>query len=404
MVSVGTDMVTRMAALEGVRVADLSGAIGAYATKLLGDLGADVVTVEPPGGDRLRFTPPLRDGTGPPEGSLVHAYLGSAKRGVTLDVARPEAVELLAPLGDWADVVVLSPTPRSRVVGFDPERAALEWARDDSVVCCITPFGLTGPYRRRRSTHFVSYAMGGGMHRSGPPEGPPVAVPERQLWESVGAHAAVCVLAALWARPRIGAQFVDLSVHEVAASRDDVLDRYDVGMAEWGRHVGVGLPPTGTWRCRDGDFDVAAYTDRHWQAFLEMLDHPEELAAPALADMTVRRQIFDGLVPLIESLMASRSREDLLVRGQAAGLPCGLLNTPSAFVRDEQVRARGVFVPTTKAGVGTFLVPGPGFRAAPPLHSPHRPAPTLGEHTDELARELGVSRTRLDHLREIGVV
>ncbi len=181
MVSMSSATVGQEAALDGVRVADLSGAIGAYATKLLGDLGADVVTVEPPGGDRLRFTPPLRDGTGPPEGSLVHAYLGSAKRGVTLDVARPEAVELLAPLGDWADVVVLSPTPRSRVVGFDPERAALEWARDDSVVCCITPFGLTGPYRRRRSTHFVSYAMGGGMHRSGPPEGPPVAVPERQL-------------------------------------------------------------------------------------------------------------------------------------------------------------------------------------------------------------------------------
>jgi crotonobetainyl-CoA:carnitine CoA-transferase CaiB-like acyl-CoA transferase len=392
-------------AVAGLRVADLAGAIGAYATKLLADLGADVVVVEPPGGDRLRGTPPFRDGASPPEGSLLHAYLAAGKRGVTLDVGSPEVSELLTGIGAWADVVVLSPSSRAPVEGFDFDRASLAWARDDAIVCCVTPFGLTGPYRHRRSTHFVSFAMGGGMHRMGPPEGPPVAIPERMLWETVGTHAALCILAACRARPRVGGQVVDLSVHEVAAGRDDLFDRYDVGMLTWGRHVGVGVPPTGTWACRDGLFDVACYQDAHWPAFLEMLDHPSELAEPALADMMVRQQIFDGLVPLIEELIAPRNREDLLERGQTVGLPCGLVNPPAVFVRDEQLLARDMLVRLTKPGVGSIEVPAPGFRAEPPIHCPPRAAPTLGQHTHAFyVEELDFAVEQVRDWQERGLV
>jgi formyl-CoA transferase len=232
-----------------------------------------------------------------------------------------------------------------------------------------------------------------------------VALPSRILWESAGTRAAMDVLAALWAVPRVGGQLVDVSVHAMAASKDDMIDRYDVGMLSWGRLAGIGLPPTGTWQCRDGFFDVACYQDSHWDSFLDMLDHPPELAEPALADMVLRQQIFDGLVPIMAELMADRSREDLMRRGQAAGLPCGLLNTPAEFVHDEQVRAREIFQPLTKPGVGTVELPGPGFRTDPPLHRQAGPAPTLGQHTEEfVVGELGCKPEALTEWKESGVV
>jgi benzylsuccinate CoA-transferase BbsE subunit len=149
--------------LEGIRTLDLSGAIGAYCTKLLADLGADVVKVEPPGGDELRGKPPFRDGVIGREASLAFAYYHANKRGITLDVTRDASLDLLAELGADADVIVLSPSPRARVAGFADGR--LSWAGAQAVVCSVTPFGLTGPYRNWRATNLINSAMG-GMLRS----------------------------------------------------------------------------------------------------------------------------------------------------------------------------------------------------------------------------------------------
>src|SRR5690348_1819716 len=153
--------------LDGIRVLDLAGPLGSYCARLLADAGADVVKAEPPEGDALRRRPPFAGDRPDPEGSLNFAYYHANKRGLVLDYRRPEAIGALADLGANADVVVLTPTGRDPVAGFDAATGELAWAGPAAVVCSITPFGLTGPYRTWRGTHLASHAMSGLMYVQG---------------------------------------------------------------------------------------------------------------------------------------------------------------------------------------------------------------------------------------------
>ena len=176
------------------------------------------------------------------------------------------------------------------------------------------------------------------MHRIGTPEGPPLTIPGQQHFDEAGAHAAVCILAALQNRAAVGGQTIDISANEVAATKDFVFDRYEMMGMTLDRSSSIGYPPTGTWQCRDGPFDVAAHQTRHWTAFLRMLDDPPELSDPSLNDVLVRREIYDGLAETISGLLADRNRKELVVLGQAAGLPCSILNTPGRVRRGRAAR------------------------------------------------------------------
>ena len=317
--------------LTGIRVLDLSGPIGAYASRLLTGLGADVLLVEPPGGDLLRQASPGGDGVHP---GLLFSYYHGGQRSIVLDAADDSTSPELADLAHGCDVVLVSPSPRRPLAGYDAAARTLSWAADETIVCAITPFGLTGPYRNWRSSPFVSHAMCGDMHRAGPPEGPPVTLPGRISWDEAGAHATICVLAALLARAEVGGQLIDLSVHDVLCAKDFHFETYDVnGKPVGGRLVGVGYPPTGTWQCADGAIDVGAHQASHWGAFLDMLGHPEELAAPALADALVRRDIFDGLIDTIAPLLAREAREPLVERGSSGRVAVCDVEHPRAVHR-----------------------------------------------------------------------
>jgi CoA:oxalate CoA-transferase len=392
--------------LLAVRVLDLSDAIGAYCTRLLADLGADVVKVEPPSGDPMRLRPPLKEGVEAPEASLLFAAYHANKRGITLDVRRPEAAILLAGLGREVDVVVVAPTLRSPIIGLDVDTGSLEWASPSTVVCAITPFGLTGPWRDLRATPFTSFAMSGGMHRVGPLDGPPVAIPAQVSWDEAGIHAAAAVMAALEARSRWGGQTIDLSAHEVAAGKDFLVERYDrEAMTAWGRSRVVGYPPTGTWECVDGPFEVACHQLHHWDAFLAMLDHPDELSEPSLRDPLIRRAVFDGLEKVIAKLMATRSRGELFAKGQTAGLPCCPQYRPAEFVEDVQPRARDIFVPVAEPVLGTVTLPWSSFLSSPRMRSLRRPAPSLGQHNREVyVDQLGYRPDELGVWRDGGLV
>ncbi len=263
--------------------------------------------------------------------SAVFASYHANKRGISLDVGRVEARPLLKALAKGRDVVVISPTRRTPVAGFDRLARNLDWVPADCIVASITPFGLDGPMTDMRVTPFLSFAIGGAMHWVGAKDGPPLAAPGQLAWDEAGLNAAFGIVSALFGRERAGGQFLDLSVHEVQAGKDMVLERYDVSRpGEWGgRFAGVGVPPTGTWQCVDGPFGIAAFQEHHWQNFLTMMDHPEDLSAPSLNDPVVRRLIFDGLEDVIGDLVAERSRLDLFARGQAAGVPCAPVNSPA---------------------------------------------------------------------------
>ncbi len=383
--------------LTGCRVLDLAGPIGAYCTKLLADLGCDVVKIEPPEGDAMRNHPPFVGEADAAESAVFVSYHAS-KRGITLDAGRVEARPLLEALAKGRDVVVISPTRRTPVAGFDRVARSLDWVPADCIVASITPFGLDGPMKDMRVTPFLSFAIGGAMHWVGAKDGPPLAAPGQLAWDEAGLNAAFGIAAALFGRERVGGQFLDLSVHEVQAGKDMVLERYDVSRpGEWGgRFAGVGVPPTGRWQCVDGLFGIAAFQEHHWQNFLTMMDNPEDLAAPSLNDPVVRRLIFDGLEDVIGDLVAERSRLDLFARGQASGVPCAPVNSPRDFVEDPQPVARGLFASPVVDGRPPVTIPWRWCTAQPDLIHLRRPAPTLGEHNVEVyVDELGFSEAQV---------
>ncbi len=392
--------------LSAVRVLDVSGAVGAYCTKLLADLGADVLLAEPPEGDRLRRIPPFQAGESDGSNSLMFASYHANKRGITVDVSRPESLPLLEALGRHCDVAVVSPSARRPVTGLDREAPALAWATSNAVIVAITPFGLTGPLRDLRMTPFLSFAMGGGMQWVGDQDGPPLAVPGQLQWDEAGIHAAFGTVAALHGRAQVGGQLLDLSVHEVAMAKDFLLERYDVARpGQWGRRIGVGIPPTGVWACADGPFAVASHQNHHWQAFLSMLDHPDALSEPALCDPLLRREIFDGLEEVIAGLMANRSRQELFEKGQAAGLPCAPVNTPGDFVRDVQPRARQVFGAVARDPGEQATIPWRWGHSTAPLLQLRYPAPRLGEHNVAVyVDELGFTGSQLEKWKDAGIV
>jgi crotonobetainyl-CoA:carnitine CoA-transferase CaiB-like acyl-CoA transferase len=367
--------------LGGIRVLDLAGPLGSYCGRLLADAGADVVKVEPPEGDPLRHRPPFAGDRPGPQSSLSFAYYHANKRGVVLDYRRPEAAAALADLGANADVIVLTPTVREPVAGFDPAAGELAWAGPQTVVCSITPFGLTGPCRTWRATHLVSHAMSGLMYVQGAPEGPPVVVPGQQLYDFTGAHAAVAVLTALRARPQVGGQLIDISAHEVLTqSCFDIYSYTNSALIGRRRPRATQYSGGGSWPCRDGVIEFTASTDKHWFALMELLDHPAELSDPSWAHPVVRHPYEDKIIEVMRPLIAAMSREDFFVRGQQLGLPCTVINTVGDFVDDQQPRSRGFFVRRELAGVGEVDLPGEPFRCTERvLDQYRRPAPRLGE-------------------------
>ncbi len=381
------DAATAAPPLAGVRVFDLSSPIGPYCGRLLADLGASVTLIEPSEGDPYRRLGPFRDGLADPESSLAFGYYHAGKTSMVLNLDSEVEQSRLAALAAEADVILISPSARRPLWGFSPETCELAWAPHDAVVCSITPFGIGGPYWHRPFTHATSFAAGGQMGEMGVADSPPAAIPAEIHWHGASAHAAVAILAALAVGKAARGRFLDISAQEVEAFQLSAICAYHAqGIIPGQRHSGKVTPPSGLWECADGRIDIAAYADHHWPAFLEMLDHPPELSEPSLADMAVRRQIFDGLIPVIEGIVAGWDREHLFERGQRAGLPVCLRNTPSEFVADPNLAERGFWADNCRAGGAPFTAPGAPILADPCLFRPAEPAaPRAGKGAEPAA-------------------
>jgi crotonobetainyl-CoA:carnitine CoA-transferase CaiB-like acyl-CoA transferase len=392
--------------LAGVRVLDASRVLaGPFCGQLLGDLGAEVLKVERPGGgDETRAW-------GPPFAGPLSAYYLSCnrnKRALTLDLAQPEGLRLFHDLARRSDVVLenLRAASAGRL-GLGPEQLLAVNPR--LVVCSISGFGRTGPLRELPGYDFAVQALSGLMSITGPVEGPPCKAGVAVTDVLTGLYAAVAVLACLRARERSGHGYaIDLALLDCAiASQVNVAQAYLTSGAVPPRQGNAHLQivPYQLFATADGWLVLAVGNDGQWLRFCRAAERPDLAAEPNFAANTLRVENRADLVPLLEALLKTRTTGEWQERLVAAEVPHAPVWDYAEVFAHPQAAARGLRVTVRDPeGKPVDLVGSPFHIAGTTLKEPTAP-PELGQDTDAVLKELlGLDAARLDELRRQGVI
>ncbi len=389
-----------MGVLQGVRVLDLADVKGALCGKLLGDMGAEVLKVEPPGGDPMRRIGPFYRGEPHPDRSLFFWFYHTSKRGLTLNLRKPPGPELFRRLVARADIVIETFPPGTLAeLGLGYEE--LRQINPRVILTSITPFGQSGPYRDYKTSNLVAEALGGMAYVNGFPEEPPLQSLGLQAYHSASFFAAIGTLAALWAREEIGeGQWVDVSIQEAtAASVEQVSAFFHQGLGvekrrgglHWSRFFRVG-------RCRDGYILHCTLGD--WTSLVEWVKadgKAQDLDRPEWEDVWYRRDHAEHLFDVLDGWAKDHTVAELMEGAQLRRIPYAMVRPPQALAEDPQLRERGFFVPVEHPELGkTFRYPGAPFLfQKTPWRISRRP-PLLGEHNGEVyCGELGLREEEL---------
>jgi crotonobetainyl-CoA:carnitine CoA-transferase CaiB-like acyl-CoA transferase len=392
--------------LAGVRVLDASRVLaGPFCGQVLGDLGAEVIKLERPGaGDETRAW-------GPPFAGPLSAYYLSCnrnKRGITLDLARPEGVRLFHDLLRRCDVLLENFRAGSAArLGLGPE--TLLALNPRLVVCSISGFGRTGPLRDLPGYDFAVQALSGLMSITGPVEGPPCKVGVAATDVLTGLYAAVAVLACLHARARSGHGYaIDLALLDCAvAAQVNLAQAYltsgRVPPRQGNAHLQI--VPYQLFATADGWLVLAVGNDGQWQRFCAAAERPDLAADPRFATNTLRVQGRDVLVPLLEPLLRARTTAEWERRLLGAEVPHAPVWDYAQLFAQPQAAARGLRVTVRDPqGRPVDLVGTPFHVAGTTLPPPVMP-PALGQDTDDVLRDvLGLDAARLAELRRQGVI
>ncbi len=395
--------------LSGVKVVEFATMVsGPYCGKLLGDLGAEVIKVESPGGDPARECGPFPE-TGPDkEQSALFLYVNTSKRGIVLDAEKPEGMEVLRRLIRWADVLIDNHPPRYL------EGLGLSW-KDVSalnpglIYTSITPYGRTGPRANDNGDELTIIHAGGIGYllpaRSEDINRPPVKMGGYAVGYYGGLAAAVATMAALLGRRKSGrGQLIDISLQEVILAHVRGIAGARYHGVPWNR-VPAAPPVMGRMRTSDGYILVAPFENHQWKAFVELMGNPEWASGPEWDSMFYRGQHIFEIAPQIQGWMVRQKKEELYHRGAQKGIPMGPINTVKDVLESQQYAARGYFVEVEHPKAGKYRYPGWPYQmsATPPRVS--RPAPLLGQHNQEvLCSVLGYSEQEYQRLQQLGVV
>jgi len=365
--------------LDGIRVIDMADEKGALCGRVLADLGADVILVEPPGGSAARKAPPLApDGT-----SLSFAFRNAGKRSVVADIltagGRADLDRLLA----TADVWVESCAPGHLAQqGLDP--VAVLAAHPSLVLTSITDFGQSGPHAGFLGSDLIGYAMGGMLYRAGAAHRPPIVAPGQQAYDTAAVTAACATMTALLQRRRTGlGQWLDISVQEATANIADwSVPLYSV-MGFYTHREGAGMYPV--YRCADGWVRLIVLTAKHWRALRAWMGEPPELQDPIYDEFLQRLMNRPAIEPVIQGFFAPQKKIDAAAAAQEHGIPATPVLEPGEAIDNPHARARGTFVdmeliPGRRVRVPSGFYEWDGVRVGP-----RRPAPNVGEHAAEVA-------------------
>lgn len=390
--------------LKGVRVLDASRILaGPLCGMLLGDLGADVVKVEPPGGDETRrWGPPFL-------GSEAAYYLwpNRNKRSIVLDLSRPQGQEVLRDLCAHADVL-LENFKAGTLERWGLGREELASLNPRLVHCSISGFGSRGPRRDWLAFDFVLQAMTGWMSITGEPDGEPTKVGVAIVDILTGLYACIGVLAALNERSaRRPARGVETSLWEAGlGSLANVASNWLVG-GVIPRRYGNAHPNTVPYQpfpAADGLLALGVGSDKHYRIVCKLVGRPELAEDPRFATNASRQAHREELVTIFRQLFKGKTVAEWVELLQQSGVPAGPVNTvPEAF-SDLQTAATEMVLDLVHPKLGPYKTTGLPFKFVPRPVTPLRPAPLCGEHTEEVLTEwLGYDAARIAPLREAGV-
>jgi crotonobetainyl-CoA:carnitine CoA-transferase CaiB-like acyl-CoA transferase len=370
--------------LQRLRVVDLSSHLsGPYCAMLLADHGADVIKIERPnGGDDARGMPPFVGGESAP-----FMIWNRNKRSVVIDLKTEAGKAQLLELIDTADVLIENFRPGTL------DRLGLGWttlsARNPRLIyAAISGFGQTGPYRERGGFDLIMQGMSGLMSVTGPRDGPPHRMPIAISDVAAGMHLAVGVLVALEARHHTGrGQLVETSLLEAALSFGVYEAAHVAATGERPPRLGQahrGSSPYQVFPTADGWITVGAAQNNFWARLCAMLGVPELARDARFATNGDRVRNNDELVSLLEPRFKTKPSAHWLDLLQAAGIPAGPVLHFEEAIADPQVVARGMAVDTQHPAAGTFKTLGIPVKLSQTPGALRRPAPRLGEHTEEV--------------------
>jgi crotonobetainyl-CoA:carnitine CoA-transferase CaiB-like acyl-CoA transferase len=385
--------------LKNLRVLDFADEKGELCGRLLADFGADVIRVEPPEGARSRRLPPFHAGE-----SLYYAFRNAGKRGMTLDLRRPEGVDALHDQLRCADVWIESFGPgHLESLGFD--FADLIERYPKLLIVRISDFGQTGPYRDWVATDAVIEAVSGMVWKAGIPSKPPLIPPAPIAYDVAGIVAAFATLATLRERNRSGyGQIVDFSVLEaVAQTTDWSMSNASISVGQGIRPVEVRMgsgPMYTIYKCKGGYVRLIVLSPRQWRAMWEWLGKPEAFADPHFETFVARLQNADVLIPLYTEHFASMTMEEVSAEAQRRGIVCTPVLRPEEVLANEHLLSRGTFVDFEVApGVSGPMASG-FFEIDGVRQGPRGRAPRLGEHTDEVLETHVMPKSQPSDLRQ----
>ena len=390
--------------LAGLKVVELGQLIaGPFAAKTLGEFGADVVKIEPPGaGDPLRNWRLLKNGT-----SLWWQVQSRNKKSVALDLRQPQGQDIVRRLALEADVLVENFRPGAlEGWGLDPQD--LLKANPRLIVLRISGYGQTGPYRERPGFGVVAEAMGGLRHLTAEPGRVPVRVGV-SIGDTLAAlHGVIGILSALHERQRSGrGQVIDVALYEAVFNcMESLLPEY----AEFGAVRGPagsalpGIAPTNAYLCNDGYVLIAGNGDSIYKRLMASIGRADLANDPALADNAGRVKRVEEIDGAIGAWTASRTVDEVLKVLEGASVPAGRIYTVADIAADPHYAARGMLQEIRLEDGAAVTVPGvvPKLSRTPGAH--RRNAPRLGQDTDAVLHELGLTEEQIAGLRSRGVI
>lgn len=396
----------RLGALEGTRVLDLTRVLaGPFATMMMADMGAEVIKIEMPGiGDDSRAFGPYINGE-----SAYYMNLNRNKKGVTLNLKKPEGKEIFLEMLKKSDVVVENYRPGTMEklgLGYD----TLKEVNPGIIYAAVSGFGHYGPYMERPGYDIIGQAMGGLMSTTGWPGGEPTRTGTAMGDVLGGLSVTIGILAALKNRDFTGkGQKVDVALVDSVVASMEIITQIYLAEGRLPERIGnryESVYPYDSFKAKDGSLVIGAGNEKLYKLLCEVMGMPQLATDERFDTIPKRKQRHVELKAIIEEWCADKNVDELVEMLLAAGVPAAPIYNLAQVVKDPHIaKAREMFVDVKHPKAGNTTLTGCHIKLYDTKPSIRKPAPLLGEHNQEVYSELlGIDKERLEQLKEKGVI